>query len=105
MEAISGKHSVEEICGTRCSVVDKSASIQRINFLKNILEYNGYTVLWEENKKNPKEPEGAPVTYKIGVTDITFMLPIALYSRKIKIPLSNIIADEFYWLKQLNSTK
>ncbi|CAG0979930.1 MAG: hypothetical protein HND27_08430 [Bacteroidetes bacterium] len=105
MEAISGKHSVEEISGIRCSVIDKLASTQRASFLKNILEYNGYTVLSEENARKPKDPEDAPLTFKVGVTDVTFMLPIALYFRKLKIPMGNKLADEIYWLQQLNSTK
>lgn len=105
MEAISGKHIVEEINGVRCSVVDKGASAQRVSFLKNILEYNGYTVLSEENARKPKDAEDAHPTFKVGVTDVTFMLPVALYFRKLKIPMSNTLADEIYWLQQLNSTK
>ncbi|TAL60482.1 MAG: hypothetical protein EPN85_07140 [Bacteroidetes bacterium] len=38
-------HIVEEINGTRCSIVEKNVSPERVEFLKKLLEHNGYIVI------------------------------------------------------------
>ena len=42
---LKGKHIVEEINGTRCTIVEKGVIAGRIDFLKNLLEFNKFEVL------------------------------------------------------------
>jgi hypothetical protein len=41
----SSNHPFEELNGTRCAVVEKNVKPERVEFLKYILEGNGYTVI------------------------------------------------------------
>lgn len=43
--AINANHPFEELNGTRCAVVEKNCSPERVAFLKYILEGNGYDVM------------------------------------------------------------
>ena len=72
--ALNYHHSIEEINGIRCSIVEKGITAQRIAFLKNILESSGYLVQISNNDN----------AYTIGVTDIIFNPIYALYSRSLK---------------------
>jgi hypothetical protein len=72
--AINTHHSIEEINGVRCSVVEKKISAERAGYIKNILETSGY-------KTETAESEG---TYTVGVTDIVFNIQHALYSRSLR---------------------
>jgi hypothetical protein len=76
-----GKHIVEEINGIRCTVVEKGATEERVAFLKDILELNGFEVQVQEDKR---ETEEAPVTYTLGVTDLVFNPVIAVYEMSLK---------------------
>lgn len=68
-----GKHNVEEINGTRCSIVESDAGESRMRFLKELLEHNRYQVLCEKNEDK----------YKIGVTDLLFNPVIDVYKRRL----------------------
>jgi hypothetical protein len=81
MGKLTSKHIVEEIDNVRCTVVESGISLERTNFLKEILEINKLQVKIEiETKKE----ENASDTYKIGVTDIVFNPTIAIFERKLK---------------------
>jgi len=43
--AINQNHLFEELNGVKCSIVEKNADAGRVDFLRRILEYNGYTVV------------------------------------------------------------
>jgi hypothetical protein len=86
-----GKHLVEEIDGTRCSVVEKAVSPERTEFLKKLLERNGYTVKIAS--------EGETGTFKIGVTDLLFNPVIDVYKRRLK-SLTGKKVTPAYWLQQ-----
>ena len=107
--AITGKHIVEEIDGIRCTVVEKNISLDRVNFLKKILEINKLEVKIEKCLPVPPkkiaaiESEIVPVAetvadlYKIGITDVTFNIPTAIYSRILRTPDSKKILTREYW--------
>jgi len=78
MGLLKGKHLIKEIKEERCSVVEEGIDMNRVTFLKDILEYNGYAVRYEEEKK---KEEGDPTTYIIGVTSMIFNPVIAVYQR------------------------
>ncbi|MBL7966704.1 MAG: hypothetical protein JNK09_06855 [Prolixibacteraceae bacterium] len=86
-----GKHLVEEIDGARCSVVEKVVSPERTEFLKKLLELNGYTVKIAS--------EGETGTFKIGVTDLLFNPVIDVYKRRLK-SFSGKKVTPAYWLQQ-----
>ena len=92
-----GKHLEAEINETRVRVVEDAADEQRAEFLKKLLEHNGYTVLVEENVPKPPKPvkvaEGEeppppppdpPKSWTVGVTKITFNPILMVYNRALK---------------------
>jgi hypothetical protein len=105
---ISGKHTVEAIDGVRCAVVDKEATPERADFLKRILEHNGYTVHMQQNVKpapKPKPGEEAvppppqPLSFKVGVTDLSFVVSNMLYDRSLKT-LDGKVLLPTYWTQE-----
>ncbi|MEI6815476.1 MAG: hypothetical protein WCL14_02605 [Bacteroidota bacterium] len=105
--ALTKLHIHEEIEGVKCSVVEKNCSKERVDFLKRLLEYNGFEVKFAitPNKVAPKpiDPnapiaEATPIieNYTIGVTDIVFNPVHALYSRLLKTPNGHVVTAA-YW--------
>lgn len=86
-----GKHIVEEIDGVRCSLVEKGISPERADFLKKLLELNGYTV--------KLAPEGEAGTFKVGVADLLFNPVVDVYKRRLK-SLSGKKITPAYWLQE-----
>ena len=43
--AINKNHEFEELNGVKCAIVEKNASKERVEFLKQLLEFNKYTVI------------------------------------------------------------
>ena len=86
-----GKHLIEEIDGVRCSVVEKGVAAGRTEFLKKLLELNGYTV------KIAAIPETE--TFNMGVTDMLFNPVIEVYKRSLK-SLSGKRITPAYWLQE-----
>jgi len=56
--AINKNHEFEELNGTKCAIVEKNASAERVAFLKPLLESNRYTVLVVASP--PPKPAPAP---------------------------------------------
>lgn len=79
--AFSGKHIVEEMNGTRCSLVENGASAERRDFLSNLLSLNGFQVISIEV---PPKEEGGQSSFKVGVTDLLFNPTIAVYEKSLK---------------------
>ena len=57
----SEAHVVEEIGGMRCSIVEKNVSPERVEFLKKLLEHNGYAVMIAQTPPPPAKPAPKPV--------------------------------------------
>jgi hypothetical protein len=93
---LKAKHIVEEINGIRCTIVEKGASPERVNFLKELLTFNGFEVHSSEDKR---EDEAAPVTYVIGVTDLDFNPVISVYEMSLKTPTGERVSPA-YWEQQ-----
>ena len=93
MTILKGKHIEKEINEKRCRVVEQGASKERAEFLKKLLEHNGYEV---EYQLEVKKEEDAPDTYMVGVTDIVFNPVIAVYNRALRtFDNKHVTAD--YW--------
>lgn len=106
--AINQNHLFEDIEGIKCAVVEKNASQQRVNFLKNLLEYNGFTVIVVGSpppKTAPQAvgqepvPDPTPTTFTVGVTDVTFNPTNAIFGRGLKTPEGKTVTLAF-WQQQ-----
>lgn len=89
--AINPYHTVEEINGTRCSVVEKKVSTERAAFIKGILQNSGLTV------EVATDAEGNST---VGVTDITFNTLHALYARKLFTADKKVVNPSFWYQKE-----
>lgn len=77
---LKAKHIVEEINGTRCTIVEKGATADRVDFLKKLLEFNQFEVIVAADTV----AEGSPALFTIGVTDLVFNPVIAVYELSLK---------------------
>ena len=115
--AINKNHEFEELTGIKCAIVEKNAGSIRVDFLKQLLEYNGFTVVIQATPP-PKAPlasppvtevvvpiaempvqESAPVvpeTFTIGVTDVMFNPTNAIFGRLLKTRDGHIVTLA-YW--------
>jgi hypothetical protein len=101
--AINKNHEFEELDGVKCAIVERNVSKERVGFLKDLLEYNGYTVVTIPSpppKAAPAAvaaaaPDAAPVvvepapppppeTYTMGVTNVMFNPINAIFGRLLK---------------------
>ena len=80
MALTKGKHNIAEIEGIRCTVIESGAAQERVEFLKNLLVFNGYEVKIEKEKaKDGTELE----SFVIGLTDLLFNPIIVVYEKKL----------------------
>lgn len=110
---MKGKHIVEEINGVRCSVVEKNTTQERVDFLKKLLEHNGFEVYIEKSKvvlKPALKTEVPPLltqqhteTFTIGVSDLVFNPVISIYSKKLKTLNGQIVSPSYWNLKEQKS--
>lgn len=89
----SGKHTEKDISEVRCKVLEKGVQKERVDFLKDLLEHNGYEVIFDEEKRKSEED---PITYIIGVTDITFNPVLAVYKFLLKTKDGRNVSPAFY---------
>ncbi len=130
--AINKNHEFEDLDGIKCSVVEKNASPERLQFLKALLELNHYTVVVTGSpapkaapapvpvstplaeggeastspmNPTPAEPEvpPAPTTFTIGVTDLTFNATNAVFGRLLKTADGHIVTLAYWQQKELTS--
>ena len=114
--AINQNHPFEELDGTRCAVVERNVKPERVEFLKYILEGNGYTVKvvpspLPKAAPAPKAAEGdvpveaptpppPPETFTVGVTDVTFNTVNAIYGRLLRSPEGNVVTMAYWQQKE-----
>ena len=88
-----GKHSVVEIEGVRCSLVETGLTESRALFLKELLQNNGFEVKMEKEKTK----EGLALdTISLGVTDILFNPVIRVFMHKL-LRKDGQIVTQAYW--------
>ncbi|HMD01209.1 MAG TPA: hypothetical protein VKH37_13700 [Ferruginibacter sp.] len=116
--AINKNHEFEELNGVKCGIVEKNVSKDRVEFLKNLLEHNNYTVVVVPSPP-PKaaaaapaaattatdtEPPAVPViappeTFTVGVTDYTFNPINAIFGRLLHAPGGHVVTLA-YWRQE-----
>jgi len=95
--AINKNHTVEELDGIKCAVVEANVSEDRAMFLKDLLELNGYQVV--VSQKKAAVPEGQPeppATYTVGVTDLAYNTINAVFGRLLR-DRSGRVVTLAYW--------
>jgi hypothetical protein len=112
--AINQNHPFEELDGRRCAVVERNVSPARVEFLKYILDGNGYTVMVvpspppkaapapkpAEGEEAPAEPPPPPETFTVGVTDVTFNAINAIYGRLLRSPEGRVVTMAYWQQKE-----
>ena len=98
--ALEGKHMFGEINGTRVSFVEKKIEEHRKDFLKKLLEHNGFEVIIDEH---PAKNEEDPTLYTVGVTDMVFNPTIDIFERKLKTFDDRKVTQD-YWNQKTEDT-
>jgi hypothetical protein len=121
--AINKNHEFEDLGTSKCAIVEKNASPERVQFLKNLLEFNKYEVVVVDSpapKAAPAAPVAAPVegeapastapaapiappaptTFTIGVTDLTFNATNAIFGRQLKTAGRHIVSLAYWQEKE-----
>jgi len=127
--AINKNHEFEDLGTSKCAIVEKNASAERVQFLKTLLEFNKYEVVVVDSpapKAAPAAPvapvaaqvEGeapapappavpdapiappAPTTFTIGVTDLCFNATNAIFGRQLKTTDGHIVSLAYWQEKE-----
>ena len=121
--AINKNHEFEDLDNIKCSIVEKNASADRVQFLKDLLTYNKYEVVVAASPAPKAAPapaptpaiavEGqtdattpstttpnpepiAPSTFTVGVTDLRFNPTNAVFGRSLHTPTGQVVTLA-YW--------
>jgi hypothetical protein len=121
--AINKNHEFEELNGIKCAIVEKNVAPQRVEFLKNLLEFNRYEVVViaspppkvvpapkpvvpvdgdaqsTSQPLNPSTPQ-PPETFTVGVTDITFNPINAIFGRALHTPDKHVVTLAYWQQKE-----
>ena len=127
--AINKNHEFEDLGTSKCAIVEKNASAERVQFLKTLLEFNKYVVVVVDSpapKAAPAAPvapvaapvEGeapaaappavpdapiappAPTSFTIGVTDLCFNATNAIFGRQLKTTGGHIVSLAYWQEKE-----
>ena len=113
--ALNKNHEFEELDGVKCGIVEKNVKPERVSFLKELLEFNGYTVVVvpspapkaapapkpaEGEAAAPPPPPPAPETFTVGVTDYTFNSTNAIFGRMLKTKDGHIVTLAYWQQKE-----
>ena len=122
--AINKNHEFEDLGTSKCAIVEKNASPERVQFLKTLLEFNKYEVVVVDSpapKAAPAAPVAAPVegeapapapapaapmeppaptTFTIGVTDLCFNATNAIFGRQLKTADGHIVSLAYWQEKE-----
>lgn len=105
--AINKNHEFEELNGVKCAIVEKNASEKRVQFLKELLDINGYTVVVvpspppkvpvaTPNEVNSTDIPADPPSFTLGVTDVSFNPVNAVFGRLLKTKDGRVVTLA-YW--------
>ena len=121
--AINKNHEFDDLNGIKCAIVEKNVNPQRVEFLKNLLQFNGYEVVvvaspapkaapppkptapanGEAHADAPPAappPPPAPETFTVGVTDLTFNAINAIFGRLLRTPDKHVVTLAYWQQKE-----
>jgi len=114
--AINKNHEFEELNGVKCGIVEKNVTPQRVSFLKQLLEDNGFTVVVvpspppkaappaaPKEGEPPVAPPAGPETFTVGVTDYTFNSTNAIFGRTLRTRDGHIVTLAYWQQKEAES--
>jgi len=125
--AINQNHLFEELNGVKCAIVEKNVLPARVDFLRPLLEANGYTVIVVPSppakaaaaapaakpaSSGPETPAPeipppaappAPETFTVGVTDVMFNPINAIFGRLLKTPSGHTVTLAYWQQKDAES--
>jgi hypothetical protein len=118
--AINKNHEFEELNGVKCAIVEKNASKDRVEFLKDLIEFNRFTVIVVPSPPlkpaaPPKpatgeqlQPAEAPVpppaeTFTVGVTNVAFNATNAIFGRLLRTRQGQVVTLAFWEQKETTS--
>ena len=78
---LGGKHLFGSIEEQRVTFVEKKIEEVRKEFLKKLLEHNGFEVVIQEEKRKTEEE---PQLYTVAVTDMVFNPTLWVFNRRLK---------------------
>ena len=125
---INKNHEFDELDGVKCAIVERIVSPERVQFLKSLLEFNGYTVIVIPTpppkvvaappKPAVAAPEGeiaqpvqteavlpppsppAPETFTVGVTNVAFNATNAIFGRLLHTPDRHVVTMAYWQQKE-----
>lgn len=97
---LEGKHLFGDIEETRVTFVEKKVDENRKEFLKKLLEHNGFEVIIQEEKRKSEEE---PQLYTVAVTDMVFNPTIWVFERKLKTFDGRKVTQD-YWNQKTDDT-
>jgi hypothetical protein len=97
---LEGKHSFGSIGDIRVTFIEKKINENRKDFLKKLLEHNGFEVIVDEEKRKTEEE---PQLYTVAVTDMVFNPTIWVFERKLKTFDGRKVTQD-YWNQKTEDT-
>jgi hypothetical protein len=115
--AINKNHEFEDLNGVKCAIVEKNVKSERVTFLKDLLEYNRYTVIVipspapkaaapvapKEGEPPPPPVPQPPETFTVGVTDVTFNPTNAIFGRLLRTKDGHVVTLAYWQQKDKQS--
>ena len=112
--AINKNHEFEDIDGVKCAIVEKNVLLQRVDFLKQLLEYNRFRVVIAGSPPPKAVPAAAPVadapvqpvpdpppsTFTVAVTDVMFNAINAIFGRLLYTPDGHVVTLAYWQQKE-----
>ncbi len=120
--AINKNHEFEDLDGIKCAVVERNLTPARLQFLKDLLEYNRYTTVVVASpppkaaapKLAAPAAEGtapeitppvaeaplAPELFTLGVTDSTFNATNAVFGRLLRTKEGRVVTLAYWEQKE-----
>ena len=112
--AINKNHEFEDLDGVKCAIVEKNAPQQRVDFLKEILSFNKYTVVVAPSPppkaaaaaapaENAETAAPPPSSFTVGVTDVMFNATNAIFGRLLHTPDGHVVTLAYWQQKETAS--
>ena len=114
--AINKNHEFEELNGVKCAIVERNVPEDRVVFLQELLQYNGYAVVVvpaappkaapapiapaAEEKDTTLPPPSPPSLFTIGVTDVSFNPINAIFGRLLKTGDGRVVTLAYWQQKE-----
>ena len=93
MTLLKFEHTIKEINGVNCRVIEDKITKERAEFLQGLLTYNKLETVIEEV---PGKTEADPVTWLIATPDVTFNPIVKVYNRELKTREGHKVTPD-YW--------